>query len=80
MAKNYLIDNNIDYEEINIDDDSSALYFMKSEGHKTVPQIYYNGKLFLSGGYSTLKNMEISEILERIEIFSKIYPFMVPKR
>ena len=80
MAKNYLTDNNIDYEEINIDDDSFVLDFMKSEGHKTVPQIYYNGKLFLSGGYSTLKNMEISEILERIEIFSKIYPFMVPKR
>ena len=37
MAKNYFTDNNIDYEEINIDNDSSALNFMKSEEHKTVP-------------------------------------------
>ena len=74
MAKNYLTDNNIDYEEINIDDNSFAFDFMKSEEHKTVPQIYCNGKLFLSGGYSTLKNMEKWEIHERMEIFSKIYP------
>ena len=80
MAKNYLTDNNIDYEEINIDDDSFVLDFMKSEGHKTVPQIYYNGKLFLSGGYSTLKNMEKLKILERIEIFELIYPFIPSKR
>ena len=74
MAKNYFTDNNIDYEEINIDDDSSALDFMKSEEHKTVPQIYYNGKLFLSGGYSQLKNLEKWEIHERMEIFELIYP------
>ena len=75
MAENYLTDNNIGYEKINIDDDSSALDFMKSEEHKTVPQIYYNGKLFLSGGYSKLKNMEKREIHERMEIFELIYPF-----
>jgi glutaredoxin len=66
-AKNYFIENDIEYEEINIDEDSSALDFMKAEGHKTVPQIYYNDKLFLSGGYSTLKTLEKWEIHERIK-------------
>jgi hypothetical protein len=29
--------------------------FVLSEGHRTVPQIYQNGELFVEGGYTGMK-------------------------
>jgi len=36
-----------------------------SEGHKTVPQIYYNSKLLVEGGYSGLSKLSLNELQER---------------
>ena len=52
MAKNWLNGKGIAYEEINIDNETSAREFVISEGHRTMPQIYVDGKSI--GGYQQL--------------------------
>jgi len=54
QAKNLLKLKGVDYTEIKIDEDSSAKEFVLSEGHRTVPQIYKDGKLLVEGGYQGL--------------------------
>ena len=44
----------VDYTEVKIDEVPEAREFIVAEGHKTVPQIYYNGKLLVEGGYQGL--------------------------
>ena len=39
MAKRFLSDNNINFEEINIDNDPSAVDFLKEQGFQSVPVI-----------------------------------------
>ena len=53
-AKNLLKLKGIDYSEIKIDEDSDAREFIVGEGHKTVPQIYQDGRLLVEGGYQGL--------------------------
>ena len=54
QAKNLLKLKGIEFEEIRIDQDSEAREFMLGEGHRTVPQIYRDGKLLVEGGYQGL--------------------------
>jgi glutaredoxin 3 len=54
QAKNLLSLKGIDYQEIKIDEDSEAREFVLGEGHRTVPQIYQDGKLLIEGGYQGL--------------------------
>jgi glutaredoxin len=54
QAKNLLTLKGINYEEIKIDEDSEAREFVLGEGHRTVPQIYQDGKLLIEGGYQGL--------------------------
>jgi len=53
-AKNLLDLKGINYQEVRIDQDDTARQFLVSEGHRTVPQIYRNGSLFVQGGYNGL--------------------------
>lgn len=41
--KLWLDDNNIEYQEINIEEDKEALEFIHSQGLRTVPQVYIDG-------------------------------------
>jgi len=54
QAKNLLKLKGVDYTEVKIDEDSSAKDFVLSEGHRTVPQLYKDGKLLVEGGYQGL--------------------------
>lgn len=70
-AKHYLTQNNIAFEEINLAEDVEALRFIKEEkGHRTVPQIYYKGQLFVEGGYDGLRKLLPYEIEKRINEFN----------
>jgi glutaredoxin len=53
-AKDLLVEHDIDFTEIRIDEDDKARDFIVSEGHKTVPQLYVNGTLLVEGGYTGL--------------------------
>lgn len=58
-AKTLLQMKGITYEEIKVDDGSlqggEAYEFLVSEGHRSVPQIYQNGKLLVEGGFVGLE-------------------------
>ena len=54
QAKNLLTLKGVTYEEVRIDQSSEAREFIVGEGHRTVPQIYQNGKLLVEGGFQGL--------------------------
>lgn len=65
QAKNLLKLKNIEFEEINIETHPEAREFILSEGHRTVPQIYKDGKLFVEGGFQGLKRLTEQQLNER---------------
>lgn len=68
QAKNYLTAKNINFREINIEQDADAREFIQSQGHRTVPQIYMDGKIFVEGGWAGLSKMSAEDILSEIEL------------
>jgi len=54
QAKALLVKNSIAFEEVKIDENPDAREFIVAEGHRTVPQIYKDGKLLVEGGYTGL--------------------------
>jgi glutaredoxin 3 len=55
QAKSLLQLKGIDFEEVKIDESTEAREFVLGEGHRTVPQIYQDGKLLVEGGFQGLK-------------------------
>ena len=68
QAKNLLKLKNIQFEEIRVDENPDARQFIVNEGHRTVPQIYKDGKLFVQGGYQGLAKLTESELKERANV------------
>ena len=68
QAKNYLKSKNINFREINIEEDAEAREFIQSQGHRTVPQIYMDGKIFVEGGWTGLSKMSAEDILSEIDL------------
>jgi glutaredoxin 3 len=68
MAKNYLQSKNINFREINIEQDTEAREFIQSRGLRTVPQIFMDGKIFVEGGWSGLSKLSGEEIISEIEL------------
>lgn len=65
QAKNLLKLKNIEFEEVRVDLVPEAREFIVSEGHRTVPQIYKDGKVFVQGGYQGLARLTESELKEK---------------
>jgi glutaredoxin 3 len=72
-AKAWLENNNIEYQEINIVEDTNARKMLKEHGHKTVPQIYINEKLFVEGGYTGLSSQDPSELKTKLMENNNVY-------
>ena len=68
QAKNLLKLKNIAFEEINIEDNPDARTFIVNEGHRTVPQIYKNGQLFVQGGYQGLSKLTEDQLKEKLSV------------
>lgn len=68
QAKQYLTENQIRFREIDVEQDPDALDFIRSESHRTVPQIYFNGQLFVAGGWEGLSKLTADEIRNEIEL------------
>lgn len=66
QAKNFLKNKNIGFKEINIEQDPAAREFIMNAGHRTVPQIYFDGKLFVEGGWQGLSKMSSEEIVSKL--------------
>ena len=67
-AKNYLKSKNVPFREINIEQDQEAREFIQQQGLRTVPQIFMDGKIFVSGGWTGLSKMTAEEILSEIDL------------
>ena len=63
-AKAILKSMNEEFVEIDVNEDG-VRDFLISAGHKTMPQIYFEGKLLVEGGYTGLKNTPYNELQER---------------
>jgi len=70
QAKTLLKNNDIPYEEVNIETDESAKTFVINEGHRTMPQIYKDGKLFVEGGFTGLRDMGVDDIKTKLGLNS----------
>ena len=55
QAKSLLQLKGVEFEEVKIDESTEAREFVVGEGHRTVPQIYQDGKLLVEGGFQGLK-------------------------
>ena len=66
-AKVLLNQKNIAYEEIKIDEDLTARQFLIAAGHRAVPQIYKDSRIFVEGGYSGLVKLSDEEFKQRLE-------------
>lgn len=53
-AKALLDEADIPYEVVDISTNETERQFLIAEGHRSVPQIYKNGKLFVENGYTGL--------------------------
>ncbi len=62
QAKALLKNKNIPYEEVKIDETPEAREFIVAEGHRTVPQIYKDGKLFVEGGFNGLRKLNEDQL------------------
>ena len=73
LAKDYLTKNNFEFEEIRIDLDKEKRDWIVEQGHRTVPQIYYKGKVLVAGGGMALSKMdpvEVKQNMEKIDVIS----------
>ena len=68
MAKQYLQAKNINFREINIEQDAEAREFIQSQGLRTVPQIFMHGRLFVQGGWAGLSAMTAEDIIAEIDL------------
>ena len=66
-AKNFLKAKGIEFSEINIEENEEARQFLKDKGHRTVPQIYKDGEVFVEGGWQGLSKLSAEEINSRLE-------------
>jgi glutaredoxin len=69
-AKKHLEDKNINYREVNIEQDTQAREFVVAQGHRSVPQIYLGQHLLVEGGWQGLKQLNAEEIINRIDNFN----------
>jgi glutaredoxin 3 len=68
QAKNLLKLKNIAFEEINVEENPDARTFIVAEGHRTVPQIYKDGKLFVQGGFQGLSKLTEDQLKEKLNV------------
>lgn len=66
QAKNLLTLKGVQFEEIKVDEVPEARQFIMEAGHRTVPQIYQDGKLFVEGGFQGLSKLSDQELQERL--------------
>ena len=70
-AKSLLVQKGIEFQEIKVDEDQQARDFVVDKGHRTVPQIYFDGELLVENGYQGLANLnenDFQKLKERVNV------------
>lgn len=68
QAKRLLEARGVEYTEVRIDQDEEARQFVLSQGHRTVPQLYKDGKLFVEGGFQGLSKLTEEELRTKAQL------------
>jgi glutaredoxin 3 len=68
QAKAFLEKKGIDFEEVRVDQNPQAREFIVNAGHRTVPQIYQDGKLFVEGGFQGLSKLTEDQLKEKLSV------------
>ena len=66
VAKKYLKEKDIAFEEKRIDLDPEAFEFITSKGYRSVPQIFKGKEIFVEGGAQALTKMSKEQIVEKL--------------
>ena len=66
QAKNLLTTKKIAFEVIKIDEDDVAREWLLEQRHRTVPQIYRDGQLFVEGGFQGLAKLTDEQLNEML--------------
>jgi glutaredoxin 3 len=70
QAKKQLTDMGFEYEEINVETDGDTRRWLVEQGHRTMPQIYHNGKVLVEGGAQELAKLSKDEISMRLGTYT----------
>lgn len=65
LAKHFLNTKNIEFETVNIEQDPASREWLIKQGHRSVPQIYKDGNLFVEGGYQGLVKLSEEELHQK---------------
>jgi len=66
QAKGLLTKKGIQFDVVKIDEDNEAREWLLEQNHRTVPQLYLDGKLFVEGGYQGLAKLTDEELKARL--------------
>ena len=66
QAKGLLTKKGISFDVVKIDEDNEAREWLLEQNHRTVPQLYLDGKLFVEGGYQGLAKLSDEELKARL--------------
>lgn len=66
QAKGLLTKKDIPFEVVKIDENHEAREWLLEQQHRTVPQIYQDGKLFVEGGFQGLAKLSDEELQTRL--------------
>jgi len=65
-AKQYLDQNGINYNEVDITQHEDKIEWLREQGFKTLPVIFAGEEPLINGGWNALKTMRKHEIIERL--------------
>jgi glutaredoxin len=65
-AKQYLDQNGINYNEVDVTQHEDKIEWLRNQGFKTLPVIFAGEEPLINGGWNALKTMRKHEIIERL--------------
>jgi len=71
VAKQYLSDLGVAFDEVNVEQDPAGLVFLESQGrdlkHYPLPQFYVGNTLAWENGFKDISNLTAEQINQRVE-------------
>lgn len=67
-AKGLLKLKEIQFNEIKVDQDKVAREWLMEQGHRSVPQLYLDGELFVENGFTGLSKLTDDQLKEKLNV------------
>ena len=67
-AKGLLKLKEIQFNEIKVDQDKVAREWLMEQGHRSVPQLYLDGELFVENGFAGLSKLTDDQLKEKLNV------------